>query len=141
MRHRKRYSGLARIAENEFTCFDGAPLARQRIDSAAFNGGLADTVLIAERIEIAGLSAKVLSVQHCNAGRFLVPLAGHGHGAAPLFFRVAEDADGQMYLAAAERLVPVLGIVLAGVKQDIGTRSHSHSKRLRKTLQRLLRHT
>ena len=62
LRHRNRHTGLARITEDEFTRFDGATLSRQGIDTAALNGGLADTVLVAERIEVARLGAKVLSV-------------------------------------------------------------------------------
>ena len=141
LQHRKRHTGLARITEDEFTRFDGATLSGQWIDTAALDGGLADTVLVAERIEIARLSAEVLSVQHRNAGKSVILLARQRHGAAPLFFGVAKNTDGDMNLAAAERLVPVLRIVLSAVKQDVGTRSHSHAKRLRKTLQRLLRHT
>ena len=70
----------------------------------------------------------------------MVLLPRQRHGAAPLFFAVAEHGDRDMNLSAAERLVPILRIVLAAVEKDVGARRHSYSKRLRKALQRLLRH-
>ena len=61
LQRRNRHAGLARITEDEFTRFDGASLSGQRIDTAALDGGLADTVLVAERIEVARLGAEVLT--------------------------------------------------------------------------------
>ena len=139
--HRKRHTGLARIAEDEFTRFDRATLSGQGIDTAALDRGLANTVLVAERIEVARLSAEVLNVHHRNARKSVILLPRQSHGAPPLFFAVAKDADGDMNLPAAERWVPVLRIVLSAIKKDVGTRSHSHAKSLGKALQRLLRHT
>ena len=116
-------------------------MSGQGSDTDALNGGLADGVLVAERIAIARLGAEVLTVQHGNAGCSLILLPRQLHGAAPHFSRVAENADSDVNPPAAERLVPVLGIVLAAVKKDVGTSRHSCPKRLRKTLKGLFRHT
>ena len=141
LRHRKRHTGLAWITKNEFTCLDRPPLSGQRIDTATLYGGLADPVLEAERIEVPRLGAEVLGVQHRDPGQSVVLPPLQLHCPSPLLFGIAEDADGDVNPPAAERLVPVLWIVLTAVKKGIGARSHSDSERLRKTLKRLFRHS
>src|SRR5271166_3707491 len=111
------------------------------MDPAALNGGLADTVLEAERIEVTRLGAEVLSGQHGNTGKSLILLPRQRHAAAPLLFVVAEHGDRDMNPSGAIRLVPIVRIVLAAVQKDVGASRHSNPKRLRKALKRLLRHT
>ena len=86
LRHRKRHAGLAWIAEDELARLDRAPLAGQRIDAATLDGRLADAVFVAERIEVARLSAEVLSHQDSDARKPLILLPRRLHGAAPLLF-------------------------------------------------------
>src|SRR5712692_9975472 len=62
------------------------------------------------------------------------------HGAAPLLFGIADNADLNVNLSATERPVPVLRIVCSVVTKLLSTRSHSHSKCLWKALQRVFRH-
>src|SRR4051812_13263286 len=66
--HRERHAGLAGVAEDEFTGLDRSSLAGQRLDAAALDGRLADTVLVAERVEVAGLGAEVVHHQNGDAG-------------------------------------------------------------------------
>ena len=60
LRHRQRHAGLAGIAEDELAGLDRRSLAGQRIDAAALDRGLADRVLVAERVEVTRLGAEVL---------------------------------------------------------------------------------
>ena len=74
-RHRKRHAGLAGIAEDELAGLDRRSLAGQGIDAAALDGGLADRILVAQRVEVARLGAEVLRHQHGEAGKSLVLLS------------------------------------------------------------------
>ena len=60
LRRRKRHAGLAGVAQDELAGFDRWSLAGQRLDAAALDRGLADRVLIAERVQVARLGAEVL---------------------------------------------------------------------------------
>jgi hypothetical protein len=57
-RHRKRHAGLAGVAEDELADLDRRSLAGQGIDATALDGGLADRVLVAERVEVTRLGAR-----------------------------------------------------------------------------------
>src|SRR5207245_5935575 len=108
LRHRKRHTALTWIAEDELPRFDRLPLTGKRIDTTAFNGGLADAVFIAERVETARLGAEVLNQQDGDARKTLILLPRCLHGAAPLLLGVADDADLDVNLSATARPVPVL---------------------------------
>ena len=140
LRHRERHAGLAWVTENEFARLDGTPLTGQRIDAAALDRRLANAVLVAERIEVPRLAAEVLGPHDFKAAHSMVLPPRQLHGAAPLLFGVAEDADREVDLPAAKRLVPVLRIVLPAVKKLLGATRHADPKCLGKALQRLLWH-
>src|SRR6266478_7786954 len=139
LRHRKRHTALTWIAEDELPHFDRLPLTGKRIDATALDGGLSDAVFISERVETARLSAEVLNQQDGDARKTLILLPRRLHGAAPLLFGVADDADLDVNLSATERPVPVLRIVCSVVTKLLSTRSHSHSKCFRKALQGVFR--
>src|SRR5258705_12639679 len=140
LRHRKRHTALTWIAEDELTRFDRLPLTGKRIDATALDGGLSDAVFITERVETARLSAEVLNQQDGDARKTLILLPCRLHGAAPLLFCVADDADLDVNLSSTKRRVPVLRIVRSVVTKLLSTRSHSPSKCCRKALQRVFRH-
>ena len=77
--HRQRHARLAGIAEDELAGFDRSSLAGQRVDAAALDRGLADGVLVAQRVEIARLGAEVLRHQHGDPGEPLILLPRHLH--------------------------------------------------------------
>src|SRR6266446_4372067 len=135
LRHRKGHSGLAWIAEDELAGFDRLPLTRKRLDATALDGGLADAVFIAERVEAARLSAEVLSQQDGDARTTLILASRRLQGAAPLIFAIADNADLDMNLAGTEWPVPVLRIVCTVVTKLLRTSSHPHPKCFRKASQ------
>src|SRR5262249_10130652 len=102
LRHRQRRSGLAGIAEDELAGLDGPALAREWIDAAALDGRLVDAVLVAERIEIAGLRAEVLHGHDADARQALILLAGNREGPPPLLLGIAERADSDVHLPRRE---------------------------------------
>src|SRR6266404_469572 len=135
LKHRKGHTALPWIAEDELPRFDRLPLTGKRLDSTSLDGGLADAVFIAERVETARLSAEVLNQQDGDARKALILLPCHLHRAAPLLLGVADNADLNVNLSATERPLPVLRIVCSVVTKLLSARSHSHSKCFRKALQ------
>src|SRR6266496_3453151 len=61
------------------------------------------------------------------------------HGAAPLLFGIADNADLNVNLSATERPVPTLRIVCSVVTKLLGTRSHADTKCFRKASQGVFR--
>src|SRR4029453_14076054 len=98
LRHRQRNPSFTGIAKNELAGLDRPTVARQRLNTAALDGGLVDAVFVTERIAIARLRAEVLDGEHAEAREALVLLASNREGAAPLFVRVAECTDADMDL-------------------------------------------
>src|SRR4029077_9461432 len=96
-------------------------------------------VLVAQRIAVARLGAKVLHRQNADARDALVLLASDRKRAAPLLLGIAEGGDPDMDFTRAVRLVPVLRVIDSFVAKLPGARGHPDAERLRKALQRLLR--
>src|SRR5262249_1305738 len=124
LRHGQWAADLAGITENEFAGLDERPLAGQRIEAAAFDRGLIDTVLVAERIEVARLGAEVLDRENADAGEAFILLARDREGALMAFFRVAIRAHTDMGLSVAECRFPVLRIVDADVGELLRSCRH-----------------
>src|SRR5262245_36377591 len=67
LRHRQWQTCLTRVSKEELAGLDRPSLAWQRIDSAALDRRLVDTVFVTQRIEIARLRAEVLHGQNADA--------------------------------------------------------------------------
>src|SRR5262249_38316275 len=105
------------------------------------DGGLANGILVSQRVAVTWLRAEVLRHQDGDAGDPLILLPRRLHDTPPRRVGVAEAADHQVDLAASKRLIPAFRIVRSVIEELTGPRGHPRPKRLREALQRVLRHT
>ena len=111
-----------------------------RRPAAALDRRLADAVLEAERRAAGRELVAVLAPDQLDAGELRVGAAGLlGDGLQPRGVG-GEHGDGDVDVAGAERLLPVLGAAVADVAQLGGAGRHALPELRREAVQRLLRH-
>ena len=109
----------------------GRPCPGSGGTSAAFDGGLANEVLVSEGVAVARLRPEFLRGEQRDTLEAL-KLFLHGvPGLVPFWDGVAEDAYSEVDLSSAKRLFPVLRIVGADVPKLRGPCGHSLSEELR----------
>ena len=117
-RHRRQFARLIGVAENDLAGLEWLLSRVRRGPSAAFDSGLADSVLEPERGAAGRELVALLSPDQFDAGEFFL-------GAPCLFGGGTQDrgvrgkrGDRDVRLAGAQRFFPVFGAAFAGVAQD-----------------------
>ena len=101
----------------------GRPCPGSGGTSAAFDGGLANEVLVAQGVAVARLRPEFLCGEHRDTLEALKLLLHGVPGRVPFWDGVAEDAYSEVDLSGAERLFPVLRIVDVDVRQARAARA------------------
>ena len=138
-RHRRQLACLIRVAEDDLARFERPLLRVRRRPAAAFDRGLADPVLEAERGTTGRQLVAVLLPDHLDAVELLVRAARLLGDALEACDVGRERRQGDVHLGAAERLLPVLRTALANVAQLRRAGGHPLAKLRREAVQRSLR--